>query len=492
MLFRIINEEFFGHGLGHENFDSSPCFLVGMARQQKKPRKSSQNTLVHFVSLGCPRNIVDSEVMIGLLTSKGYEPTLALEKADYIVVNTCGFLEAARNESVDTIRAVIKAKKKGAKVIVTGCLAQLQGHYLDELRQEIHYILGSGDVEGILNAVTAEQQGAEITSAKSYLEMGEVPRTLSTPQHYGYLKIAEGCRKGCSYCIIPHIKGPLKSKPTEQVLLEFSALLKRGCFEIILIAQDLGDYGKDMGFSGSSGLVHLLKELLKLPQDFRLRLLYLYPDEITEELVLLMKSDPRILPYLDMPIQHINDDLLCAMRRSTSKAQIIRTIETLRTALPNLSIRTSLIVGFPGETDAQFDELCQFLTTYALDNVGIFSYSKEQMSPSASLPDHISEQVKQARCERLSAIQRALVTQRHQNLIGQRLPVIVDGFHPETKLLMVGRLPGQCPEIDPVVLLNDCSPVTSFGEPYLVEITDISDYDLLAKVIQPISKKEWS
>ena len=245
-----------------------------MTRQQKKTHVLVPNKLIHFVSLGCPRNLVDSEVMIGLLAEKGYAPTPSLDKADFIIVNTCGFLEAARKESVDTIRSVIHAKKRGAKVIVTGCLAQLQGHYLDELRPDIHYILGSGDVEGIIEAVAADQPGEKITSAKSYLEKGEVPRTLSTPQHYGYLKIAEGCRKGCSYCIIPHIKGSLKSKPIDQVASEFSELLASGCFEIILIAQDLGDYGKDLGFSGSAGLVRLLQELLKKKEDFRLRLLY--------------------------------------------------------------------------------------------------------------------------------------------------------------------------------------------------------------------------
>ncbi len=463
-----------------------------MARQKRIPSSKSRKNLVHFVSLGCPRNLVDSEVMIGLLSQKGYEPTPALKEADFIVVNTCGFLEAARQESIDTIRSVIKAKKKGAKIIVTGCLAQLQAQYLDSLRSEIHYILGSGDVEGIVRAVTAEESGSEITSAKSYLEQGDVPRTISTPQHYAYLKIAEGCRKGCSYCIIPEIKGPLKSKPVEQIIGEFSALVKGGAFEIILIAQDLGDYGKDLGYKGSSGLVHLLLQLLKLKDDFRLRLLYLYPDEITNELIDLMKSDPRILPYLDMPIQHSNDDLLRAMRRATSKEQIIRTIDTLRQEVPDVTIRTSLIVGFPGETDQQFQELCEFVESYALDNVGIFAYSKEEKSHSASLPGHLPEDVKHKRCEQLSAIQRDIVTSRHRKLIGTRLPVIIDGFHPETKLLMVGRLPGQCPEIDPVVLLNDCGPVRAFGETYLVEITDISEYDLLGKVLKPIKRKEWT
>lgn len=443
--------------------------------------------LVYFVSLGCPRNVVDSEVMLGLLSSQGISPTTALDKADYIVVNTCGFLEAARNESLSTIASVIKARKKGAKIIVAGCLAQLQSNLLDDLRKDIHYIIGSGDVEAILKAVSSETPGSEITSAKSYLEQGEVPRTLSTPRHYAYLKIAEGCRKGCSYCIIPQIKGPLRSKPIEQVVTEFKSLLAAGAFEIILIAQDLGDYGKDRGET----IVSLLQELLKLPQDFRLRLLYLYPDEITKELIAILKSDPRILKYLDMPIQHCNDEILKAMRRATSKGQIIDTIEMLRSEIPSIAIRTSLIVGFPGETGAHFGELCRFIQDYPLDNVGIFSYSREPLSSSASLPQHVEDKVKEARLAQLSTIQRSLVLERHQKLIGKRLPVMIDGYHPETNMLMVGRLPGQCPEVDPVIIINEFSGVKTFGEPYLVEITDISDYDLLGKVVTPIKRNEW-
>lgn len=457
-----------------------------MARCCKQHRK-----LVYVVSLGCPRNLVDSEVMIGLLSAKGISPTTNLEEADYIVVNTCGFLEVSRNESLETIASVIKARKKGAKVIVAGCFAQLQSNALESLKKDIHYIIGSGDVEAIIKAVEDEHPGSEITTAKSYLEKGEVPRTLSTPPHYAYLKIAEGCRKGCSYCIIPHIKGPLKSKHIEQVVSEFSSLLSKGAFEIILIAQDLGDYGKDLGFPGSSGLVHLLKELLKLPQDFRIRLLYLYPDEINKELIALMKSDPRILKYLDMPIQHCNDAILKAMRRATSKRQIIDTIQALRKEIPTISLRTSLIVGFPGEEDCHFEELCRFIEDYPLDNVGIFSYSKEPLSSSASLPHHLEEEMKQARVKQLGAIQSALVQERHKKLIGKRLPVMIDGYHPETNLLMVGRLSGQCPEIDPTVLINDFTSVRAFGEPYLVEITDLSDYDLLGKVVTPIKRKEW-
>lgn len=454
-------------------------------------KKHPQRT-VHLISLGCPRNLVDSEVMVGLLAKEGYVPTPSRERADVIIVNTCGFLGAAREESLQTIRLAASSKKAGSKLIVAGCLTQVPDGTFDELRNEIHYVIGSGDVESIVAAVRSEQAGISLSSAKSYLEQGDVPRALSTPPHYTYCKIAEGCRKGCSYCIIPHIKGPLKSKTEEAVVREVTALIQGGAFEIILIAQDLGDFGKDRGATGSSGLTHLLQSLLKLPLDFRLRLLYLYPDEIDQPLIDVMKSDPRILPYLDMPIQHINDTILKAMRRATSKEQILRTINSLRTELPTITIRTSLIVGFPGETEEQFEELCRFVRAQELDSVGIFSYSKEALSLSATLPGHIPDEIKQQRASRLGDIQKAIVTKRHQQCIGQRMPVIIDGYHPETNLLMIGRRPGQCPEIDPVVLINDARKVRAFGKTYLVEITALSDYDLVGRVIKSINRKEWT
>ena len=453
-------------------------------------RRALQRRLVHCISLGCPRNLVDSEVMLGLLGSEGYQPTPCLEEADVIIVNTCGFLDAARRESLDVIRSAISSKKPGARVIVAGCLSQAQNGALDELRNQLHCIVGPGDVEKIVSAAS-DVPAIAPSSTRSYLEQRDSPRTLSTPPHYAYCKIAEGCRKGCSYCIIPQIKGPLRSKPVDDIVHEISTLIDKGVFEIILIAQDLGDYGKDFGFSGSSGLVHLLKKVLALPKDFRLRLLYLYPDEIDATLVDLMKADPRILPYLDMPIQHISDTILSAMRRSTSKKQIIRTIEMLRTEVPSVAIRTSVIVGFPGETEEQFQELCDFIEATKFDAAGIFAYSKEPLSPSAALSGHLDDKVKQERCQRLGAIQRSCVMERHRQLIGKHLSVIVDGHHSETKALMVARRPCQCPDVDSVVLINDPRRVRAFGEAYLAEITDVSDYDLVGRIIKPINRSKW-
>ncbi len=444
----------------------------------------------HFTSLGCARNLVDTEVMIGLLLKAGYESAASLEEADYLVVNTCGFLEASRQEGIETIADLFAKKKKEAKVIVAGCMVQKHGGILKEKFPEIHYLLGSGDVEKILEAVTAGQAGEAVGSARSYLEWGEVPRTVSTPKHYAYLKIAEGCKKRCAFCIIPVIKGPLQSKSEARVLQEFRALLSQGVFEIILIAQDLGDFGKDRKEKGA--LAKLLKEMLRIEKDFWIRLLYLYPDEIDEELVAVMKSDARICPYLDMPIQHINNAMLKAMHRTTSKEQILETIALLRREIPEVSIRTSLMVGFPGETEEQFSELLDFVKKASLDHVGVFQFSLEKEAYAARLENQIAPEIKQERFERLVHAQRKAVRKRNQRWVGRIVRAVVEGFHPESPLLLRARHSGQCPEIDGQIIINDARGVRAFGELYDVEITDVSDYDLIGCVVQTKKPKRSS
>jgi ribosomal protein S12 methylthiotransferase len=446
---------------------------------------------INFTSLGCPRNLVDSEVMLGILLKEGYEVTENVEDADYLIVNTCAFLESSRKESTDTIEELFRAKKEDAKVVVTGCMVSKHRSEVESLFPKVHYFLGSGDVEGILQAVKSEDQGKKIGSAKSYLEAGEIPRKISTPKHYAYLKIAEGCRKGCAYCIIPKIKGPLRSKSVEQIVKEFRLLLDQGVKEVILIAQDLGDWGKDQGLK-EGGLAHLLREILKLKGDYWLRLLYLYPDEITDELIEVMKSDPRICAYLDMPIQHINNTILKNMRRHTTGDDIKKIITKLRAQIPEIHIRTSLIVGFPGETDEQFEELAKFVQKYPLNHVGIFKYSREEGTPSAAMLEQVPEEVKEERWTRLMKIQEKMVGKLNKGLVGSRLEVIVEGYHPETNLLMVGRYFGQCPEIDGVVILNDPSGVQGFGERYIIEITGSAGVDLIGHVIAPVKIKKKS
>ncbi len=441
---------------------------------------TSQNK-VHFTSLGCPRNLVDTEVMLGLVLKAGYEVTPSPEEADFLVVNTCGFLEAARQEALSTMQALETQKKEGAKLVVTGCMVQKHSGDIKAAFPDVHYLLGSGEVENILKALEPAA-GEVISSAQSYLEAGEVPRTLSTPRHYAYLKIAEGCRKKCAFCIIPDIKGPLRSKPIDRIVKEFLALLEQGVFEIILIAQDLGDFGKDFGMR--DGLLEVLKALLAIQRPFWLRLMYLYPDEITDELIEIIQSDPRVCHYVDMPIQHIDDTLLKAMRRKTTGEDIRSTLTVLREKIPDMVIRTSLMVGFPGETQEQFKQLVDFVQEATLDHVGVFEFSPEPGSTAATLPEQIPEEVKKERREILMQAQQAALAKRQNLWVGKTLPVIVEGYHPDSPLLMRGRTAGQCPEIDGIVIINDGRKVQAFGKVYWVEITQTAGYDLIGKVVK--------
>ncbi len=443
---------------------------------------------VHFTSLGCARNLVDTEVMLGMVLKAGYELTGNETEADFLVINTCGFLESARQEALNTLDDLFKEKKESAKIVVTGCMVQKHSGVLKSAFPQIHYMLGPGDVEKILDALEAPVEGESITSARSYLQWGEVPRRLSTPSNYAYLKIAEGCAKRCSFCIIPTIKGPLKSKSQEQVIKEFRALRGQGVFEIILIAQDLGDFGKERKEKGA--LEALLKEMLKEQGNFWIRLLYLYPDEITDELIEIMKGDSRLLPYLDMPIQHINSDILKAMRRKTNREHIISTYEKLRTHIPESIIRTSLMVGFPGETDEQFEELVQFVKDYPLDNIGVFQFSLEKEAHAAKLPGQLSDEVKRKRYDKLMKTQMGVVRKLNQKYIGKTFDVMVEGHHPDSEFLMRGRFFGQCPEIDGQVIINDTRHVKEFGRLHQVTITDVIDYDLIGGSIAAKPKKK--
>lgn len=439
---------------------------------------------IHFISLGCSRNLVDTEVMLSLVMERGFAVVQGINEADFLVINTCGFLQEARAEAYAVIEEIFENKKKGAKVVVAGCMVKKEKAALKEEFPEIHYFLGSGDVAKILDALDAKETGEIVSKDRSYLQEPGMQRVVSTPGAYAYLKIAEGCAKRCSFCIIPKIKGPLKSKTEEQVLSEFSDLLDQGIFEVVLIAQDLGDFGKDR--NQKEGLEHLLKAMLKDRRPFWIRLLYLYPDEITDSLIQVMKSDPRICPYLDMPIQHVNNDMLKAMRRKTSKEQIVSVIDKLRKELPGVVIRTSLMVGFPTETDEQFHELISFVKEHPLDNMGVFEYSQEEDALSFKMGGQVSDEVKGDRKKELMQVQKSQVKERNAARIGQRMEVVVEGYHPESELLLVGRHQGQCPEVDGTVILNDWSLVSEFGKRYLVEITEVMDYDLVGKVVDHV------
>jgi ribosomal protein S12 methylthiotransferase len=436
---------------------------------------------VFFYSLGCPRNRVDTEYMIGLLQKEGLSVARAPEEADFIVINTCGFLEAARRESLETIKEAIRLAHPSARVIVTGCMVRNHGDLIKKECPSVHYLLGSGDLPSILRAVRDQEAGCIISEEKSFLGGSAAPRTLSTPPHYAFLKIAEGCRKRCSFCIIPEIKGSLRSKPKDEILSELKRLLDSGVKEVILIAQDLGDWGKDL--ESGERLADLLKAILRAePRDFWLRLLYLYPDEIDSPLIDVIASDRRICHYLDMPIQHAADSVLRRMGRRTSKQQIIDTVTQIRTRIPDMVLRTSLIVGFPGETHEEFEELRAFLCDYPFEQVGFFSYSQEAGSYAAGLPDQIDTKTKEKRIAKLVRQQQKACEHYLRSFLGKELDVMVDGFHPDSHLLLRGHFSGQCPEIDGQIIINDFAKVEKFGMLYRVKITDFAGYDLIGSV----------
>jgi ribosomal protein S12 methylthiotransferase len=453
----------------------------------KKSQLSNTNLKkVHFISLGCARNLADTETMVNKLMQDGYEIGPDIDTADYIVVNTCGFLKESRDETIEILEEVFEEKPKNTKVIAAGCMVKLFRKFLeDKFPNQISYFIGPKDINNILKAFTTnDDEFLEKTSSKpienTFKGLEEAPKTLATPSHYAYLKIAEGCQKACSFCLIPKIKGKLVSKEENQILEEFDKLLKQGVFEIILIAQDLGDYGKDR--FEKNALAALLKKMLERSGKFWIRLLYLYPDEITDELIDIMKSDNRIAPYVDMPIQHIDDDVLKLMNRNITSGQIIETISKLRKNIPSIYIRTSLMVGFPTETDEQFEKLCSFVKEIKLDHVGIFKYSREEMTKAYDLVQ-VEEKIKEQRFEKLAKVQYENVLEKNKSLIGKTFEVIVDGYHPESDLLMTARHVGLCPGVDSNIIINDIQKVRNFGKIHKVKITDVASYDLIGEIV---------
>ncbi len=439
-----------------------------------------KNNKIYFISLGCPRNLVDSEIILSKITEKGYSLTDNISDADFIIINTCSFLKAARDEAMDCFEEVFLNKKPSSKVIATGCMVQSHKDILEKKFKDIHCYLGAGDIDKIL--LSFEEDKKEIISnKKSYIPSTFEKRMQITLNHYAYIKIAEGCRKNCSYCLIPKIKGPLISKSQENIEKEFDYLLSKGVFEIILIAQDLTDYGKDR--SDKRALEKLIKALLSRKQNFWLRLMYVYPDDISDELIEIMKSDKRLCPYVDMPIQHINDEILSSMRRSVNKKKIINTIERFKENIPNIAIRTSIIVGYPNETDEQFNELLSFVSDYKLDHVGIFQYSREKNTSAYDLKNQIPEKIKQKRFNILASKQKEIINDINKSLINKEVEAIIDSYHPESNLLLIARSQRQAPDIDNVIIINNIEKASYFGSLCKVKISDSSDIDLVGSIV---------
>jgi ribosomal protein S12 methylthiotransferase len=460
---------------------------------------------IYFVSLGCPKNQVDTEVMLGQVTSAGHALVQSPDEADVIVVNTCAFIDAAKEESVDTILEMAQYKSAGscAQLVVTGCLSQ---RYPDELATEIpeiDHILGSADFAGIAKAIApAPSPGAKrgkgkrkalpvvnVSRIPEYIYDHESPRVPIGARHSTYVKIAEGCDRPCAFCIIPKLRGPQRSRTIDSVVAEVTGLVAGGAREINLIAQDLTRYGADLamveGADGAEGrrpdLAQLLRRVARVPDVRWVRLHYGYPSAFTDELIDVIAEEPTVVPYVDVPLQHIDDQMLKTMRRGHSARVTHELILRLRSRIDGLVLRTTFIVGHPGETDESFERLHDFVAETEFDRMGAFTYSVEPGTVSAMLPHRVDPEVAVARRDRLMALQQSISKRKNEAMIGREIEVLVDGVSDESEYLLSGRWYGQAPEIDGTVYLADGAAAP--GSLVRARVTQAADYDLAASLI---------
>jgi ribosomal protein S12 methylthiotransferase len=471
-----------------------------------------------MISLGCPKNLVDSEVMLGLASQSGHQLTRDAAEADVLIVNTCAFIDKAKQESIDTILEMAELKKRGRcqRLVVTGCMAE---RYRDELREqipEIDAVLGTGNVPEIVAAIaptgprdsqtqrpfipllrsngepiesrtplvrlSSESEGGNPESRQlpTYLYDADTPRLLATPRHYAYIKIAEGCDYKCAFCIIPTLRGHYRSRPADSIVREARALASRGVKELLLISQDTTFYGNDRGERGA--LARLLRELNTVDGVEWIRMLYLYPTTIGDDVLEAMAESEKVCKYIDLPLQHASDNVLKRMKRPGTRASYHRLLDRIRTKVADVTLRTTFIVGFPGETDRDFAELQDFVETVGFDHVGVFTYSHEEGTSAHGLADDVAARVKKQRQAALMSLQRRIVKKAQQLRTGQQVRLLVDGPSAEHELVMRGRLEGQAPDIDPMVYLTDCDPSElSAGQFLRAEIVGARDYDLLAR-----------
>jgi ribosomal protein S12 methylthiotransferase len=445
---------------------------------------------IGFVSLGCPKNLVDSEVMLGMAEQEGHEITADASQADVLVVNTCAFIDRAKQESIDTILEMAELKKQaaGRKLIVTGCLAE---RYRDQLKKEIPEIdavYGTGEVPDFVQGLAPGVKPLTLhrkppvfgIDLPNYIYDADTPRKRVTPGHYAYVKIAEGCDYKCAFCIIPKMRGHYRSRPIESIVQEARQLAAQGVKELLLISQDTTFYGIDRGERGA--LPRLLRALNDVDGIEWIRLLYLYPTTITDEVIDAIANLDKVVKYIDLPLQHASDAVLKRMKRPGTRKSYKRLLDNIRARIPNVSLRTTFIVGFPGETAEDFAELESFIDEIGFDHVGVFTYSHEEGTSAHELPDDVPAATKQKRQDRLMSRQREIVAARQQARLGERTRLVVDGTSSEHELVLQGRLPGQAPEIDPVVYLTDCDPSAIANGSFIdVEIVGAEAYDLVAR-----------
>jgi len=439
---------------------------------------------VSLVSLGCPKNLVDAEVMLGHLPAERFSITTDERTADIIVVNTCAFIRDAQEESVETILEVADYKKNGhcKLLIVSGCLPQ---RYQQELRDElpeVDFFMGTADAPRLVELIDSHLRGepSHEIGLPDYLYDHTTPRVTSSPFYSAYVKIAEGCANHCSYCVIPSIRGTLRSRAIESVVAEVQRLVKNGVKEINLIAQDVTAFGAER--DGGPELPALLRELVKIDGLVWLRLLYAYPDGISDELLDLIAAEEKICNYLDLPIQHIDDQILAAMNRRVDEADIRSLLQRIRSRIPDMTLRTSLIVGFPGESDAQFRKLCAFVEEGHFERLGVFRYSREEGTPAAQLDQQVPERIKQARVKRLMKAQARVSFKKNLALKGRIEPTLVEGYSEETDLLLRGRSVRQAPDVDGVVYIT--SGQAQIGDIVNLKITDSSEHDLIGEICE--------
>jgi len=439
---------------------------------------------VSLVSLGCPKNLVDAEVMLGYLSRAGYAITTDETQADIIIVNTCSFIKEAKQESIDTILDLADRKHDGhcQLLIVTGCLPQRYQEELAKELPEVDIFVGTGDYPRIVEIVAEKRTSSEqlcYTGDPNFVYNDELPRLQSSPHYTAYLKIAEGCSNRCAYCVIPMLRGDHRSRPLESLLTEARQLVAGGVKELNLIAQDITAYGKDLPDTPS--LERLIKELAKLEGLKWIRLLYAYPDGVTDSLIALIKNEPKVCKYLDLPIQHISDPILKRMRRRSGEEEIRVLIAKLRSEIPDIAIRTSLIVGFPGETPEDFKKLLQFVEETRFDRLGVFCYSKEEGTPAAEMPEQVSERIKRERHKKLMRTQARVSFKHNRTLVDSEEEVLVEGYSEETELLLKGRSSRQAPDVDGQVYITAGN--ANVGEIVRLKITDSSDYDLIGEIV---------
>ena len=461
---------------------------------------------IGMISLGCPKNLVDSEVMLGLVQQHGHHLTREAAQADVLIVNTCAFIDKAKQESIDTILEMAGHKKTGAcrRLVVTGCMAE---RYREELRAqipEIDAVIGTGELPMIVEAIGTRDSGLgtrpiallrangepvnlesripspEPRSLPTYLYDADTPRLLATPRHYAYVKIAEGCDYKCAFCIIPTLRGAYRSRSIESVVQEAQRLAASGVKELLLISQDTSFYGIDRGERGS--LARLLRALNRIDGLEWIRMLYLYPTTIGDDVLEAMAESEKVCRYIDLPLQHASDAVLKRMKRPGTRATYERLLDRIRQRVPGATLRTTFIVGFPGETDADAAELQSFVTAVEFDHVGVFTYSHEEGTSAHTLEDDVPAAVKRRRRAGVMRLQRRVVERAQRARIGQRVTVLVDGPSTEHDLVLRGRLEGQAPDIDPLVYLTDCdSSALSPGQFIQADIVASRGYDLVAR-----------